>query len=295
MLRNSRRFCFAVLILFSSIAFGQMRWVAAQPVVNMYSAPSLDADVVSQAIYGTTVQQAQPKEQANAPDGWIYIQTPDEYPGWVRRNEFLPLDPKEDYAGPAKQVVTVANRGANVYRETDVTQHAPLLTLSFETPLEEIGKEGKRWIKVRLVDGRQAWIQSGDVQDRATKALNIDEMIALAKKFTGVTYTWGGRSSFGYDCSGFTQMLMRQHGVLMPRDADVQAAWNGVVSVDRKNLQPGDLLFFGDSATHITHTGMYIGGGEFIHDTTHSHPMVQISKLDDQPWTKLLVACRRPK
>ena len=90
-------------------------------------------------------------------------------------------------------------------------------------------------------------------------------------------------------------MLVRQRGILMPRDADVQAVWSGVVPVERKDLHPGDLLFFGDSLAKITHTGMYIGGGEFIHDTTHEHPGVQISRLDDMPWTKLLVASRRVK
>jgi len=296
-MRFHRFFCLSVfLLLFSAFGIGQMRWVAAQPVIPMYSAPSVDADVVSQAIYGTTVQQqAPPKDQATAPEGWIYIKTPDDYPGWVQRNLFLPLDTKENYAGKDKHVIVVANRGANVYRETDVTAHAPLLTLPFETALEETGVEGKRWHKIRLVDGREAWIQTGDTQERPAKPLTIDEMIALGKKFLGVTYTWGGTSSFGYDCSGFTQMLMREHGVLMPRDADIQAAWNGVAAVDRKDLKPGDLLYFGGSAEKITHTGMYIGNGEFIHDTTHDHPMVQISKLDDQPWTKLLVACRRPK
>jgi cell wall-associated NlpC family hydrolase len=79
----------------------------------------------------------------------------------------------------------------------------------------------------------------------------------------------------------------------MPRDADKQAAWEGLTAVDRKHLKPGDLLFFGRSATQITHTGIYIGHGQFIHDTVHEHPGVQISKLKDQPWTRLLVACRR--
>ncbi len=81
----------------------------------------------------------------------------------------------------------------------------------------------------------------------------------------------------------------------MPRDADQQAAWSGVTSVERKNLQAGDLVFFGASARKITHTGMYIGDGQFIHDSTNGHPVVQISRLDDEPWTHLLVACRRPK
>jgi cell wall-associated NlpC family hydrolase len=67
------------------------------------------------------------------------------------------------------------------------------------------------------------------------------------------------------------------------------------VPVERKDLRPGDLLFFGASLAKITHTGMYIGNGEFIHDTSDTHPGVQISKLDDMPWTKLLVAVRRVK
>lgn len=120
-------------------------------------------------------------------------------------------------------------------------------------------------------------------------------MIDLAHRFLGITYTWGGVSSFGFDCSGFTQMLERQRGIEMPRDADLQAAWSGVVPVNRADLQPGDLLFFGSSPEKITHTGMYIGDGKFIHDTTHDHPGVQISTLDDQPWIKLLVAARRMK
>jgi cell wall-associated NlpC family hydrolase len=90
-------------------------------------------------------------------------------------------------------------------------------------------------------------------------------------------------------------MLVRQRGIEMPRDADLQANWSGVMSVDRKDLQPGDLLFFGSSAADITHTRMYLGQGEFIHDTIHDHPGVQISRLDDVPWTKLLVAVRRVK
>jgi cell wall-associated NlpC family hydrolase len=90
-------------------------------------------------------------------------------------------------------------------------------------------------------------------------------------------------------------MLERQRGFEMPRDADVQASWSGVIAVERKNLQPGDLLFFGSSPSKITHTGVYLGNGEFIHDTTRGHPGVQISRLDDMPWTQLLVAIRRVK
>ena len=90
-------------------------------------------------------------------------------------------------------------------------------------------------------------------------------------------------------------MLCRRRGALMPRDADVQAAWQGVVPVKREELKPGDLLFFGSAADHITHTGMYIGEGKFINATTWIHPVIQICDLSDPHWTRLLVACRRLK
>ncbi|HYH00289.1 MAG TPA: SH3 domain-containing C40 family peptidase [Terriglobales bacterium] len=264
-------------------------FVVVKPVVNMYSGPSEDSDVVSQAIYSTNVSVI--GEQGD----WLNIRTPDEYTGWIQRDTVKATNGTR-YASEGR-VVRVAQMSANLYREPSVTKHAPVVTVPWETRLEVIEQkveEGERWMKVRLPDGREAYVQTGDVSFDF-KPLSVDDTIALAKKFIGVTYTWGGTSSWGYDCSGFMQMLIRQRGVLMPRDADDQASWSGVAPVERKDLQAGDLLYFGPRADRITHTGMYIGNGEFIHDTTNTHPVVQISKLNDLPWTKLLVAARRLK
>ena len=267
--------------------------VVAVPVVNMFSAGNADSDVVSQAIYGTTVVML------GESSGWVKVRTPDQYSGWLRTDQVRLLSSSElPYATSAK-TAQVSSLMANLYREPDVTAHQPLLTIPFESRLE-ITAEGQRqgkdngWLQVRLVDGRLAWVQRGDL-DLAPRKLTIDESIALGRRFLGTTYTWAGTSSLGFDCSGFTQMLVRSRGIIMPRDADLQAAWSGADSIDRKRLRPGDLLFFGSSADHITHTGMFIGHGQFIHDTTHVHPGVQISRLKDQPWTSLLVACRRTK
>jgi cell wall-associated NlpC family hydrolase len=91
-------------------------------------------------------------------------------------------------------------------------------------------------------------------------------------------------------------MLIRRRGLLMPRDSQPQANWSGVTPIaQRKDLQPGDLLFFGASASRITHTGMYLGEGKFISATTHQVPTVRIDSLDDPYWAKLLVAMRRVK
>jgi hypothetical protein len=264
-------------------------YVVIKPVANMYRKPDTRSDVVSQAPYSTNVTRVKSKW------GWANIRTADDYTGWMRLSDLRKLD-GHPYAvsGP---VVRISQVAANIYREPDVTKHAPIVTIPWESRLEVLpGKvdDGNRWIKVRLPDGSPSFVQAGDVSSDFA-ALTVDQVIAVANRFIGVTYTWGGSSAFGFDCSGFTQMLTRQRGIVMPRDADLQAAWSGVTPVERQDLQPGDLLFFGDRPEHITHTGLYIGNGQFIHDTTHDHPGVQISSLDDKPWTTLLVAARRLK
>jgi cell wall-associated NlpC family hydrolase len=257
--------------------------VVLQPVANMYSKASEDADVVSQAIYGTNVAVIEQKE------GWAHIRTPDDYTGWTPLAQLRMAEP---YASGG-HVAQVTSMFAHIYREQSVTTHAPMLTVPFEVKLE-VTDSTERWLRVRLVDGRTGYIQAGDVTLNATR-IGTAEMLALSRKFLGLPYTWGGTSSFGYDCSGFMQMLERQRGVNMPRDAQPQAEWSGVVPVSRKDVEAGDLLYFGSSEKHITHTGMYLGDGKFINATTHLTPMVRIDDLDDPYWVRLLVAIRRVK
>lgn len=265
--------------------------VVIVPVANMHSAANEDSDVVSQAIYGTNLSLT---EQGSE---WVKVRTPDQYNGWMRLDEVRKLTNADGRYAQVGRVVQVSSIMANLYREPDVTMHQPLATVPFETRLEEVAK-GKAndsgWLQLRLPDQGTAWIQIGDV-NLEPHLLTIKDSITLARRFVGLTYTWGGTSSLGYDCSGFTQMLVRSRGIIMPRDADMQAAWEGMVAISRKQLRAGDLLFFGSSAHNLTHTGMYIGHGRFIHDTTYGHPGVQISRLRDQPWTGLLAACRRIK
>lgn len=286
---------FAIVLLAIAAQAKTGAYVVVVPVANMYSSPSDKADVVSQAIYGTNVNLVVARGE------WSRIETPDHYKGWVPSRHVRILLTGNGYAnsGPSVQVQSLF---ANIYAEPDITKHKPVVTVPFETHLEVIAdattKNAKAapegWLQVHLPDLRSAWVQTGDVVS-GPRPLSIPESIELAKRFLGIPYLWGGSSSFGFDCSGFTQMLVRARGITMPRDADQQAAWTGVAPIHRKDLQPGDLLFFGSSAKQITHTGMYIGDGQFIHDSTNGHPVVQISRLDDEPWTKLLVACRRVK
>jgi len=274
----------AVLALF---AMAGSNAVVLQPVANMYSRASVDADVVSQAIYGANVGVLEEK------DGWAHIRTADAYTGWTPLSSLIEAKPYAE----GGNAVEVESLFAHVYREASVTRHAPLLTIPFESKLEVAAEpQGEsRWFQVRLPDDRAGWVQAGDVS-RHPKKLTIPEMLEFSRRFLGLPYTWGGTSSFGYDCSGFSQMLQRRRGILMPRDAQPQAEWDGVKAVERREeLQPGDLLYFGSSPKKITHTGVYLGDGKFINATTHETPMVRIDDLNDSNWTKVLVAMRRVK
>ena len=260
--------------------------VVLSPVANMYSKPTEDADVVSQAIYGSNVGVVERRED------WARIRTADDYTGWTPLSALLP---GKAYAAGGR-VAEVASLFAHIYREASVTAHAPLLTVPFESRLEVVAEPPghARWLKVRLPDDRAGWVQAGDIAFDA-RPMGIPEMLEFSKRFLGLPYTWGGTSSFGYDCSGFAQMLVRRRGVLMPRDAQPQADWSGAAPVERKDLKPGDLLYFGGSAKKITHTGVYLGDGKFIDATTWQTPMVRIDDLNDAHWSRLLVAMRRVK
>jgi cell wall-associated NlpC family hydrolase len=283
----------ALLATFVAEAQGT-RYVVSVPVADMFSKPTADVDVVSQAIFSTNVEEI--AEQ----DDWIQIRTPqDGYTGWISRADLVEPHGKAGYATTG-EIAEVEQLRSNLYREPDVTTHAPLMTLPFEARIEVTQeKPGGRWLKVNLPDQRVAWIQQGDVVLSMNGGadlkphMTVPQIVEFSHRFLGLPYTWGGSSSFGYDCSGFVQMLMRQRGYLIPRDADVQAAWSGFEPVKISKLRAGDVLFFGSDGK-ITHTGMFIGHKKFIQATTHDHPVIQISPLDGY-WRNLLIVERRVK
>jgi gamma-D-glutamyl-L-lysine dipeptidyl-peptidase len=136
--------------------------------------------------------------------------------------------------------------------------------------------------------------------DRAVYPLPLmptgSEIAATAKRFVGVPYLWGGASPFGLDCSGFVQMVHKLHGVLLPRDAYLQAQDNSFRDVKPEVVMAGDLLFFGSaqdalSERSITHVGIALAGGRFIHSSGGAG--VNISEISDPYYAPMLRMARR--
>ena len=106
-----------------------------------------------------------------------------------------------------------------------------------------------------------------------------DTLVALARRQIGVRYALGGTSpDRGFDCSGFLQFLMRRLDVRLPRTAAEQARAGEEVPRDLSRLLPGDILTFGRGG-RVTHVGVYVGGGRFIHASTGSRRIIE-ARLD---------------
>ena len=105
------------------------------------------------------------------------------------------------------------------------------------------------------------------------------EIIERAKKMMGIPYLWGGNSTKGMDCSGFTGTVFRSEGYQLPRDANMQVKLGNEVvpEDDYSNILPGDLIFFGPP-DRITHVGICLGGSYFIHCSGDVH----INSLDEK-------------
>ena len=111
----------------------------------------------------------------------------------------------------------------------------------------------------------------------------------IARLFLGLPYLWGGTSAFGFDCSGFTYLDLKLHGVTIPRDAEAQARAGTAVAVGA--LRPGDLLFYARAGT-IHHVAMH-AGNEQMAQSPETGRTLEVVSLDTRGPPNEYVGARR--
>lgn len=248
----------------------------------MHEEPDKDSSYESQVIYGQQVFIISEED-----DGWALVESPENYKGYLLK-EGLVFDDPSYRASP--DLCKVASIGGIVYPIAD-TEKPKICKLPYGALVEVIDPfEGnsERWLQVRLLDGTIGWMQRGDLEKPHIKSL--EEILSLATQFLELPYVWGGSSSEGYDCSGFMQTLFRQAGYIFPRNSRPQAEASHCEKIDRSEIKPGDLIFFGRS--RVFHVGLHIGEENFIHSGTKDHrPKININNLatTDYPFKQ---ACR---
>ena len=118
----------------------------------------------------------------------------------------------------------------------------------------------------------------------------VTALISTALSFRGIPYRNGGSDPTGFDCSGFVQYVYAMHGTGLPRDVHNQYRIGR--DVDRKDVKPGDLVFFETVSRGASHVGLAIGGDEFVHAPS-SRGVVRIEKLTSSYWASRFVGARR--
>lgn len=235
------------------------------PLASLRKEPCFTSNVVSQSVLGETLSIQEKK------DGWFLITTEDHYPGWVPAGSVS----ERPYSGALR----TSRLSSHLYRTPDLKGGA-MATLPYHANLQQVRVENASWLQVTLPDGTLAFIQQGDVAQET-----CPDLITFSHRFLGIPYTWGGRSSFGYDCSGFVQMLYGQIGILLPRDSKDQILSPRLKRIPALRAKEGDLIFFGNTPHDIRHVAFFLGNGQFIHATgQENRPWIRISHLADPAW-----------
>jgi cell wall-associated NlpC family hydrolase len=236
--------------------------VARLPVVDLRRGPDHRAELVSQLLLGEPVQVL----AAAAGGAWMRVRSLDDhYAGWARSWGL-------ESRSAAGWIERARHRIASLWvMGTRDPEGGPAVTsLLWRGRVELVARRGERSC-VELPDGRRAWVAAESLTRLAVRT----PLGAAASRLTGIPYLWGGRSVQGFDCSGLVQQLLADSGVSVPRDAHDQwrscRALRGLGALER-----GDLIFFGRPRRRLSHVGLALGGGRFVHALGH----VQLGHLD---------------
>ncbi|MEJ5224876.1 MAG: alpha/beta fold hydrolase [Anaerolineales bacterium] len=248
-----------------------------RPVENMHRYGRTLTELVSQLRLGEAVRVM------DTQNGWSFVYSlHDHYTGWVRNNALhgCSASAVRRYQQGCTHIVSAMLAGAYPDPETSAAlppsvqqaASAGIHKIPFATLVQVIETHGGSAV-VALPDGRKWWLDEADLlpleQRPRPDAAGIAFTLNLMRQMAGVPYLWGGRTPYGYDCSGFAGTFYTFMGVDIPRDADQQFRAGMVVDGP---LEPGDLVFFGDPVDEdsdrferITHVGISLGSDEFIH------------------------------
>nr|WP_296483552.1 C40 family peptidase [uncultured Acetatifactor sp.] len=238
--------------------------------LNVRQEPSTDSKMVGKMPKNSVC------EVLETVDGWAHI-TSGEVEGYVNLDYLLIGPDAKLKANELVHTVVVVNTdGLNVRDEAN-TESAVLTQVPQGEELEYIETlEG--WIKVGI-DDEEAYVAAEyvTVTEKLDTAITMTELlygagvsdvrvelVEYAKQFLGNRYVWGGTSlTKGADCSGFVLSVFKKFGVSLPHHSGSQA--NSGTKISAGDLQPGDLVFYGNSRGTINHVAIYIGGGQVIH------------------------------
>ena len=229
--------------------------IASLSIIPIRKEPSHKSEMVSQLLFGETFTVL------NEQNNWLKVECLyDNYQGWIDAAQYTPLVEK-DFAALANGEGGLA---LDLSGSATSSTHAVAIVAGSSLPFFD---------GLNLKLGKEKFIYNG--QAIAEEGKNTQLLERIAVRYLNAPYLWGGRSPFGIDCSGFTQMAFKFLGVALKRDAFQQAEQGAVVNFIEEAL-PGDLAFFHNEEGKIIHVGIILKDKKII----HSSGCVRIDSID---------------
>lgn len=223
--------------------------------------PTDRSEMVTQLLFGETVKIYEEKK-----GDWRRIKTAfDDYDCWVDKKQITEISIEEfDDINDKSRVLS--GELVHVIHNKTSEEFIPIVLGSF------LPNYNKNKVSFNVTD----YVFDGLTFDTSKESLK-NKLVENAYLYLNTPYLWGGRSPFGIDCSGFTQLLYKLNGVKLPRDASQQAKVGQTLSFVEES-EAGDLAFFDNEEGNIIHVGMVLDNNRII----HASGKVRIDRLDHQ-------------
>lgn len=217
-------------------------------IVPLRAEAADSSELVTQVLYGEVFKVLESRKK------WSRIRLAyDTYEAWIDNKQFLFIE-EENYNDISKQTPIICEDLVDMISTQD-NQMISIVMGSSLNALDLLNHE----------------FEGSSVQEKFAK----DNVINTALLYLNTPYLWGGKTPFGIDCSGFTQMVYKLNGHKLKRDASQQVEQGEALSFIEES-EPGDLAFFDNAEGEITHVGIIMKDNYII----HAHGKVRIDRLD---------------
>lgn len=217
--------------------------------------PSDASEMVTQLLFGELCEVLETKKQ------WIKIKIKfDNYEGWVDSKQILNIEEEKfsEFLHSTAYISEPFSLLVNNNQPFPITIGSEIHQLN-ENNILELTPNHKFIVEENLI----------------SQKLEKDKILEIAFKYINTPYLWGGKTPYGIDCSGLTQMVYKVAGYKLPRDAYQQAEIGQVLSFIEE-AEPGDLAFFENEEGKIIHVGFILPNQKIL----HAHGKVRIDSLD---------------
>lgn len=267
--------------------------------VNFRNAPSTDSYTYRLIPRGEDIHVI---EKVNS--YWLKIQVQDGTIGYISANsKYTDYRPGASSGSSSSSSQGTITRSVN-FRSAPKVASNKISLIKSGTVVQVLEQVNSYWLKINY-NGRVGYVSTDYISytgpakpsggsNTSSPSGTADDIINYAKSLMGkVTYDWGTRNAdrLIFDCSSFTEHVFEKYGVQMKWGTRYQQ--NEGVAVSKSNLRKGDLVFFGTvNQSVLNHVGIYIGNGEFIHNSPSSNG-VRIDNLNSGFWESHYIKARR--